>query len=160
MKLKFCVILLISSCIILAFKPGPDKNEVTIRKFYELLNADHAEQAASISKGIFADDWKSFGNNEDFRPGGGPSFLKFAADVFKTVPDLKWEIKSIIKGGDQYTVRTEASGTPVATFLGVPANGKKFRIMAIDIHTIIHGKMVRSYHLEDWSSAIQQLSAK
>lgn len=160
MRLKSSVLLLIVSCALFAFTPRADQNENTIRKFYQLLNADQASKAESISKGIFASDWKSYGNNEDFRPGGGPAFLKFASQVFQTVPDLKWTIKEIVKSGNEYTVRSEASGTPKGTFLGVPASGKKFTIMAIDIHTVVNGEIIKSYHLEDWSSAIQQLSAK
>eukprot|EP01012_Entosiphon_sulcatum_P057035 TRINITY_DN80752_c0_g1_i1.p1 TRINITY_DN80752_c0_g1~~TRINITY_DN80752_c0_g1_i1.p1 ORF type:complete len:161 (+),score=17.36 TRINITY_DN80752_c0_g1_i1:264-746(+) len=159
MKLKLSLLMLVVAGVLFAFAPGADPNEITIRKFYQLLNADHAAKAESISKGIFAKDWKSYGNNEEFRPGGGPAFLKFTSEVFQSVPDLTWTIKEIIKSGNQYTVRSEASGTPKGTFLGIPAKGKKFKIMAIDIHTIVNGKIIKSYHLEDWSSAAQQLSA-
>jgi hypothetical protein len=32
--------------------------------------------------------------------------------------------------------------------------------MSIDVNTLEGGKMVRSYHIEDWSGAVRQLSAK
>jgi hypothetical protein len=38
--------------------------------------------------------------------------------------------------------------------------GKSFRIMAIDIQTIKDGKIARTYHLENWLSALGQLRAK
>ena len=43
---------------------------------------------------------------------------------------------------------------------GVPHGGKSFRIMAIDIQSIREGKMIQTYHLENWLSALGQLRAK
>jgi SnoaL-like polyketide cyclase len=62
--------------------------------------------------------------------------------------------------GDRVIVRGEASGTPVATFLGTPPAGASFRIMSIDIHTIDGGKITRSYHVQDWMGAMRQLSGQ
>jgi hypothetical protein len=31
--------------------------------------------------------------------------------------------------------------------------------MSIDVHTLEGGKMVRSYHIEDWIGAIRQITA-
>ena len=42
----------------------------------------------------------------------------------------------------------------------MPHSGKSFRIMAIDIPTIRDGKIARTYHLENWLSALGQLRAK
>ena len=44
--------------------------------------------------------------------------------------------------------------------MGVPHGGKSFRVMSIDVHTIRDGKIVRSYHVEDWMGATRQLAAK
>lgn len=62
--------------------------------------------------------------------------------------------------GDRVIVRGEATGTPAGPFFGVPHGGKSFRIMSIDIHTVKDGKLVTSYHVEDWATAMRQLSAK
>jgi len=45
-------------------------------------------------------------------------------------------------------------------FMGAPHTGKSFKLMSIDVHTLEGGKMVRSYHIEDWLGAVRQLSAK
>src|SRR5258705_8986007 len=71
---------------------------------------------------------------------------------------LKWEIKEVLVAGDRIIVRGEGSGTPSGTFLGIPASGKSFKIMSIDVHTIEDGKLKRTYHLEDWAGAMRQLS--
>jgi len=160
MKFKSSALLLVLSCVSFSFRPKQDQNENALRRFYQLANASQASRAASISKGIFADDYKSCGNNEEVEPGGSAALIKFFGELFKTVPDLTWTIKEIIKSGNRYTVRSEAIGTPVGTFQGVAATGKKFKIMAVDIHTVVNGKIMRTYHVEDWATAIKQLSAK
>ncbi|MBI1397217.1 MAG: polyketide cyclase [Betaproteobacteria bacterium] len=82
--------------------------------------------------------------------------LKFFAQV---VPDLSWQPQEILTNGNRYTVRSKASGTPVGPFLGIePATGKRFEIMSIDILTVEDGKVVHSYHVEDWATAIRQLT--
>ena len=78
----------------------------------------------------------------------------------KMVPDATWRVLSVTASGNEVTVRSEASGTPVGTFFGVPATGRSFRIMAIDMHEVSDGKVVRSYHLEDWAGAIRQITGK
>ena len=57
-------------------------------------------------------------------------------------------------------VRSRATGTPTGPLFGVDGNGRSFDILTIDIHTIEHGKITRSYHVEDWAGALQQLSGK
>jgi hypothetical protein len=36
--------------------------------------------------------------------------------------------------------------------------GNRFEIMAIDIHTLKKGRIVQTYHVEDWRKATAQLS--
>ncbi|MCI0553770.1 MAG: ester cyclase [Anaerolineae bacterium] len=75
------------------------------------------------------------------------------------IPDLKWEPQEMIQEGNRVIVRSMASGTPNGDFMGVKATGaKSFKIMTIDIHTVENGKVVEVYHLEDWPTAIKQLS--
>lgn len=78
----------------------------------------------------------------------------------KLIPDLKWDIKDVMVDGNRIIVRSEASGTPAGPFFGVPVSGKTFKIMTIDIHTIKDGKAIAAHHVEDWASALRQLSGK
>lgn len=66
----------------------------------------------------------------------------------------------MLVSGNQVTVRGEATGTPAGEFMGAPHSGKSFKLMSIDVHTLEGGKMVRSYHIEDWMGAVRQLTAK
>ena len=57
-------------------------------------------------------------------------------------------------------VRGEVSGTPAGDLFGVPHTGKSFKIMTVDIQTIKDGQITKTYHMENWLSALGQLRAK
>ncbi len=43
--------------------------------------------------------------------------------------------------------------------MGIACNGTKTsRIDTIDIHTVVDGKVAEVYYLEDWATAMRQLS--
>jgi len=132
-------------------------DENVIRRFYTALSAENAESAESALIDSCASDWQSYGNDGRFRPGGPSAFLTVLRVMHASVPDLKWDIKEILAFENRYVVRSQASGTPVAAFLGATPTGKSFNVMAIDVHTIKGGRIVRTYHVEDWMSAIQQV---
>jgi predicted ester cyclase len=94
----------------------------------------------------------------DFK--GRDGFVAQVGGFGKLIPDLKWDIKEVMVDGNRIIVRSEASGTPVGPFFGVPPSGKTFKIMTIDIHTIKDGKAITAHHVEDWAGALRQLSAK
>lgn len=60
----------------------------------------------------------------------------------------------MMASGDKVIVRGQGSGTLLGPFMGVPASGKSFQIMSIDIHTSSDGKIAHTYHLEDWVAAL------
>lgn len=64
-------------------------------------------------------------------------------------------------GGNKVVVRSVASGSPKGTFMGLELDGtKSFKIDTTDIHEIEGGQIVRVHHLEDWATAIKQLSGR
>ncbi len=127
-----------------------------VRHFYNHLSNAGTQDLDAETKTYMDDNWQSTPT-----PLGGPGragFVKTLAAFHQLIPDLKWNVKEMLVDGDQVIVRSMATGTPNGPFLGVePATGKSFSIMTIDIHTLKEGKMVRSFHIEDWATAIQQL---
>lgn len=131
------------------------------QKFYDLLSDPNNPNKEEITKQIMIDGWESTP-----QPPGGPNregFVNTLTAFGQMIPDLDWDVKEMLVEGNRITVRSVATGTPNSPgghFFGVPTDGsKKFQIITIDVHTIVDGKMVRSYHVEDWSTAIQQVSA-
>jgi predicted ester cyclase len=130
----------------------------SVAPFYKALNAEFAKDSPELIRQSTAPQWMSC--RDDDICVSRDQVLAGMGQRLKSVPDLKWEIKEILVSGNQVTVRGEATGTPAGEFMGVPYTGKSFKLMSIDVHTLESGKMVRTYHIEDWLGAVRQLSAK
>lgn len=137
---------------------NPEAARASVAPFYKALNAEFAPESADLIRQATATDWVSCRGNTDCN--SRDQVIAGIGQRLKSVPDLKWEIKEIAVSGNQVTVRGEATGTPAGEFMGAPHSGKSFKLMSIDVHTLEGGKMVRSYHVEDWIGAVRQLSAK
>ena len=129
-----------------------------VKPFYDMLGGDATPAEVQPS---YHDDWVSYFDNESGRSMadtvgfvGGP--------LAQMIPDLKWTIKEVYVTQDTIVVRGEATGTPAGeSFMGAPIpGGKSFKFMSIDIHELKDGKIIRTYHVEDWMGAIRQVSAQ
>lgn len=88
----------------------------------------------------------------------GPEGAKRILDELTTsFPDLKVTIAEILQDGNKVIVRSEISGTHQAVFMGFPARNRRLTIQAIDIHEFRDGKIVRTWHTEDWLTGLHQL---
>lgn len=133
----------------------------TVESFYtKLLTASGSKDRAADAEQILAANWASIGDYSG-KAKDRATFVKQLGSLVTLMPDLAWKIEEVIVAGDRYVVRGRASGTPNGAFLGVdPATGKTFQMMSIDIHTVKDGKIVQSFHVEDWAGALAQLRAK
>lgn len=135
-------------------------DKATVQAFYDFLSNPASEMHASAFKAATADNWVSIGDYS----GTNKTEEQFAGQVSgffaKLMPDLKWDVQEMIQDGDKVVVRSRATGTPQGPLFGVDGKGKSFDILTIDIHTVENGKIVSTYHVEDWSGALQQLSGK
>jgi predicted ester cyclase len=129
-----------------------------VAPFYDGLNAAPGKDIAGVLRQATAPEWVSCGTNDVC--GTREQVIAAIAGRLKAIPDLKWEIKEVLVSGNLVTVRGEATGTPAGEFMGVPHGGKSFKLMSIDVHTVEGGRIVRSYHVEDWQGAVRQLSGK
>ena len=132
----------------------------TIFMWYSLFNLPHRESVAAVHDRVVTPDYMSC-------TGDGPTdcwdkqrSIQVITGFETSIPDMKFEIKEVLVAGDRVVVRGEVAGTPAGELFGVPHTGKSFKIMAIDIQTIKDGKIAKTYHLENWLSALGQLRAK
>jgi predicted ester cyclase len=125
--------------------------------FYKALNAEFAKDAPELIRQSTAPGWMTCRGNEACN--GRDEVMAGIGQRLRSIPDLKWEIKEILVSGNQVTVRGEATGTPSGELMGTPTNGKSFKLMSIDVHTLEGDKIARTYHVEDWQGAFRQLSA-
>jgi predicted ester cyclase len=130
-----------------------------VRSLYDkLLNGTTAPDLAQRAEAILAPNWATRGNNA--HPAGSVAdFVRNLQGFGQAIPNLRWEIQEIISSGDRHVVRGRATGTPAKPVFGVEPTGKSFDIMSIDIHTVRGGRIVETYHVEDWAGAIRQLRA-
>ena len=126
-----------------------------VAPFYKALNAEFTSRAPIWFAQATAPEWVSCRGNDACNT--RDEVIAGIGARLKSVPDLKWQIKDVLVSGNQVTVRGEASGTPAGEFFGAPHTGKSFKVMSIDVHTLQDGKMVRSWHIEDWIGAVRQL---
>jgi predicted ester cyclase len=70
---------------------------------------------------------------------------------------LHLEIEDVIQDGSNVVVRSTITGTQAKEFFGIASKGRKLSIQAVDIHEMRDGKIVRTWHTEDWSTGLRQL---
>ena len=135
-----------------------DTERALVAPFYEALNQPVTKDMAGLVRDATSTNWRSFSGETMSK--GQEEFIQQVVGFGKLIPDLAWTIKDILTDGDTIVVRSEASGTPVGDFFGMPPSGRSFRIMTIDLHTVKEGKLALVHHIEDWATAIRQLASK
>jgi ketosteroid isomerase-like protein len=131
-----------------------------IAPWYSLFNVASRGDVKAIQEQVLTADYESCSG---YLPGecwGRDTSIKVVGNFANSIPDMKFEIKEMLVAGDRVIVRGEVSGTPAGDLFGVPHTGKSFKIMAIDIQTIKDGKIAKTFHIENWLSALGQLRAK
>ena len=131
-----------------------------IAPWYSLFNVATRGDVKTIQEQVLTADYETCAG---YLPGecwDRDTSIKRVSSFANSIPDLKFDIKEVLVAGDRVIVRGEVTGTPAGELFGAPHTGKSFRIMAIDIQTIKDGKIARTFHMENWLSALGQLRAK
>lgn len=149
----------IAACLIVSATSAAADNQETVAVFYELLSNPGSQALAAEFEDVTLESWESIGNYSGENK-TREAFLGQMGGFAQLMPDLDWSVQAIHQDGDVITVRSRATGTPVAPFLGVDGEGRSFDILTIDIHELEGGKIARTYHVEDWATALQQLSGQ
>ena len=167
MSMSKPVLLLAFATLLLVNVPSASAQNLTeaqaraiIAPWYSLFNVATRGDVKSIQEQILMADYESCAG---YLPGecwGRDTSIKVVGNFANSIPDMKFEIKEVLVAGDRVIVRGEVTGTPAGDLFGVSHTGKSFRMMAIDIQTIKDGKIAKTYHMENWLSALGQLRAK
>jgi predicted SnoaL-like aldol condensation-catalyzing enzyme/predicted ester cyclase len=127
-----------------------------VAPLYDALNEPAKKDVKTLLARAAHADYKSYSTNDDWLT------RDQLASVFEMlgsiIPDLHWTIKEIRTFADQIVVRGEATGTPTREFFGAKPTGKSFKTMALDVFTVRDGKLASAYHVENWMTALQQIS--
>lgn len=86
--------------------------------------------------------------------------MKGAMDgYYASRPDFNATNQDMIAERDKVVVRSTINATQRGAFAGVVASNRPITIMAIDIHQICDGRVVKTWHVEDWLSGLFQMGA-
>lgn len=123
------------------------------KRFYGLLNGgDATEWRTALAEGWTA--WPPLAAEGPALNGYENVIGAFRAGF----PDLKGEQVEVIANEDLVAVRTLVTGTNTAPFFGQEPTGEKISFTAMDIHRIENGKIVETWHVEDFITMQRQLA--
>ena len=128
-----------------------------IAPWYRLFNLPVQGDMRKLQEEVLTSDYQSCAGYLPNECWGREASIKIVGGFATSIPDLKFQIHEVLVSGDRVIVRGEVTGTPSGVLFGAPHAGKSFRIMAIDMQTIRDGKISKTYHLENWLSALGQL---
>ena len=131
-----------------------------IAPWYGLFNVATRGDVKAAHEQVLTQDYQSCSGYLPSECWGRETSIKVVSNFANSIPDLKFDIKEVLVAGDRVIVRGEVTGTPAGELFGVPHTGRSFKIMAIDIQTIKDGKIAKTFHMENWLSALAQLRAK
>src|ERR1700680_2924613 len=127
-----------------------------VSPIYEALNQPAQQDVAALLTRATSETFQYCGANDECA--SRDQVIARFKSTAESVPDLKWEIKELVVAGNRVVVRGEATGTPVRPVFGLTPTGRSFKVMSLDIHTIEGNRVVRTYHVENWTAAARQLS--
>jgi steroid delta-isomerase-like uncharacterized protein len=84
---------------------------------------------------------------------------EFLAPFTKAFPDLRRNIVDMVAEGEKVAVSINVTGTYKGEFQGIPPTGKQVSFTAMDILTIIDGKITEEWATADMMGLMQQIGA-
>jgi steroid delta-isomerase-like uncharacterized protein len=127
-------------------------NDVTV--WYEAFN----KRNAALAEQVMSETWVDIPAAPGQPAGrGGVQFI--LDDLTKSFPDFRITPAEILRDGNKVVVRSELTGTHQAPFMGFAAKNRTVTIQTIDIHEFKDGRIIRTWHSEDWLTALHQMGA-
>ena len=132
-----------------------ERNKQLVRQFFEASDRQDAEMMDQLVSstnyslhfsGMPPRNWNT--NKE-----------QFLAPFNKAFPDLRRNIVDMVAEGDKVAVSINVTGTYKGEFQGIPATGKQVSFTAMDILTIIDGKITEEWATADMMGLMQQIGA-
>jgi predicted ester cyclase len=132
-----------------------EANIMLARQFYGLINGGPAVQW----RNTFAPTWVATPHLPS-KPDQIGGYEQVIGAFRAAIPDLKVEQVEVIANDDVVAVRSRVTGTNTAQLFGKPATGKAITFTAMDIHRIKDGRIVETWHVEDFLGMNRQLAGQ
>lgn len=130
-----------------------DTDLQTLRTFYKAF-----EGTPDLLDESVVPDWQDI----PLAPGqaaGRDGFKPMIAAFSKAFADIRIEIVDVIGGTDKAAVRAVITGRHVGDWFGVAATGRTFSLPIHEFHAFEHGRITRTWHMEDWMGWFGQMGA-
>ena len=130
---------------------GTTEAETIVRRMYEPL----ATGDTTLVDQALAPGWEAV---PPLQAGPGAAGWKATVAHLRAVfTDLTVSIEDVVVAGDLAAVRSVSRGTHTGELLGVPGTGRPVEIRAADFHRLAGGRIVQTWHLEDYFGVATQL---
>ena len=134
---------------------GAAANIATVQAFYSLINGGDALSWRQI----ISDNWTAT-PALPLKPDETAGYEMVIGAFRAGIPDLTVEMIEIIANDDVVAVRSRVTGTNTAPLFGQPATNKPVSFTEMDIHRVQNGRIVETWHVEDFPGMNSQLSGK
>ena len=125
--------------------------ETIVRRMYEPLTTGDT----TLVDQALIPDWEAV---PPLQAGPGAAGWKATVAHLRAVfTDLTISIEDVVVSGDLVAVRSVSRGTHTGELLGVPGTGRQIEIRAADFHRLAGGRIVQTWHLEDYFGVAVQL---
>jgi steroid delta-isomerase-like uncharacterized protein len=125
-----------------------------VRAFYEPFRTGDT----STYDQVLSSDWVDI----PLAPGQqqGPTGMAAQIALFRAaMPDYDVTHEDLLVDGDRVAVRNTVSGTHQGAFMGHAPTGRRIEMRTMDVHQVRDGKIVTTWHLEDFAGLMAQLTA-
>lgn len=123
-----------------------------VRQFYAAMNTGDT----SLFDDVLAEDWEEIPLN----PGQGPGregIKPVVGWLRNTLTGFTITEEDLIVSGDLVAVRSKSRGTHSGELMGLPGTGKEVAFDAFDWHRVQDGKIVQTWHVEDFLGVVHQV---
>jgi predicted ester cyclase len=112
---------------------------------------------------VITEDWDDIPLGPGQEPGraGARTLIEGLGKAFS---DLRFVVEEIIDargedGNGMVGVRARLHGVYTGELFGIAPTGRQTEVRTHDFHQIVDGRIVRSYHMEDWVGWFQQVGS-
>ena len=134
-------------------------SEMNSKEIHELVRQFYAAfetQDVEALKSVVSDDWRDVPPAAGQAPGPDGAAPVFAL-ISTAFNDFKITVEDVFIDGNRVGVRAKMSGVHADSFMGITGNQVWFDIALHEFHDIEGGRIVKTYHLEDWFGFFMQV---
>jgi predicted ester cyclase len=125
---------------------------IAVETLYRAFN----DKNPDLVDAVLAPDWDDIPLAPGQQP--GPAGIKAIIREFVAAfPDVQITIHDMVQEPGKIGVRAEITGTHQGVLFGIAPTGKKVSFRLHEFHQVADGRLITTWHMEDWFGVFQQL---